>query len=104
MEERRAYRRLDLRLPILVQPSPAKAEGLTTSNISAGGMYFQVPGGGAPQVGSHVAFELVVPPGAGYSASAGRIKGRGEIVRTDSGEGEAAGVAVRFTETLAMRF
>jgi hypothetical protein len=105
--ERRQHRRVHLRLAIsrLASRSPSGADsGLRTENVSAGGMYFQAPADLSPAEGTYVFFELSVPPGDGYSPSPGSIRGTGQVVRTDALKASATGVAVRFTQPLALDF
>jgi hypothetical protein len=67
-------------------------------------MYLQIPSPDQPPVGTSVAFELAVPPGEGYSALAGTVRGRGRVVRSAPASGESTGVAVQFTKPLALEF
>ncbi|MFB3891313.1 MAG: PilZ domain-containing protein [Phycisphaerae bacterium] len=105
--ERRQFRRLKLRLPITrLAGSSAVASGTTlwTSDISSGGMFFVAAAPESPPEGAQITFELLVPPGEGYSLSAGRVSGSGKIVRSLEIDAGLAGVALRFTEPLALRF
>jgi len=108
IEENRRYRRLRLRLPISRIAGDVSLEwaaGLATGNISAGGMYFRVPAGpDEPATGTVLSFELVVPPGEGHSPYPGRVRGSGQVVRTDRSTGDAVGVAVQFTRPLSLEF
>ena len=106
-DERRQYRRARLRLCI------ARVEGLHpagdppdlwTSNVSAGGMYFQADLADQPDIGSSLSFEIHVPPGEGYSTSAGRVRGSGKVIRVQTGAEVGTGVAVQFTRPLAFDF
>lgn len=107
-DDRREYRRTSLRLPI----SRIGASGQTlggqfwTGNISAGGMYFRAdgPAGAVLAVGAELTFELTVPPGGGYWASAGTVRGTGLVVRAEAVEGGAVGVAVRFSRSVFIDF
>ena len=67
-------------------------------------MYLHVPRGRVPAGQTALSFEIQVPAGVGYSASAGKIKGYGKVVRTDPLEGRTVGVAVEFTNPLALEF
>ena len=67
-------------------------------------MYFQAMPATTFAEGQEVAFELTVPPGAGYSASPGTVKGSGKVVRTVAVPGRQLGVAVHFTQSLALEF
>jgi hypothetical protein len=106
-DERRQYRRARLRLRI------ARMEGLQplgdlsdlwTTDVSAGGMYFHAGFGEQPDVGAALSFEMHVPPGEGYSTSAGKVRGSGRVIRLHGGEQGATGVAVQFTRPLAFDF
>jgi c-di-GMP-binding flagellar brake protein YcgR len=105
--ERRRHRRLRLRLPVRLacgKGSGKPPQERVTNNVSAGGMYLQVPRGRAPACQTEVVFEMHVPPGAGYSASAGKIKGAGRVVRSEPLRQGAVGLAVQFTNRLALEF
>ena len=106
-KERREHRRTRLRLRI------SRIEGLTlqdaagdlwTRDVSPGGMYLQAPVVDPVAVGTRIAFELSIPPGEGYSLSAGRIRGSGKIVRIEPSAEPAAGIAVGFTSPLSLDF
>lgn len=105
--ERRQYHRARLRLRVARLeglPPPADPEDLWTRNVSAGGMYLQAPFAEEPLVDADVVFELIVPPGEGYSVLPGRIRGTGKVVRTVRLEGDQTGLAVQFTRPLALVF
>lgn len=106
-KDRRRFRRLKLTVPIsrLGNSSPPGPAGpLLTKDISAGGMYFQMPADGGPAERSELFFELTIPPGEGYSTSGGRIEGTGQVIRTTRvGENKLC-VAVRFTQPLSLNF
>jgi len=108
MEERRQHRRAKVRLPVelvTVAGQDVPVHGIWTNDISAGGMLFEVVAEALPSRGAPVAFELHVPPGDGYSASTGRIKGVGRVVRTVRIPGrDALAVALRFTDSLGLEF
>ena len=77
-----------------------------TGTVSAGGMYFHVgpEAGAALAAGTDLSFTLTVPPGGGYSASAGTVRGSGRILRIEPvGEG-VVGVAVHFSRPLSIDF
>jgi hypothetical protein len=106
-DDRRQFRRTRLRLRI------ARLEGLDeiaegqevwTADVSAGGMFFRVPLTGQPALGTDLAFELSVPPGEGYSHSAGKVRGSGKVVRALHIPDAGTGVAVQFTRPLALDF
>ena len=104
---RRRFRRTQLRLRL------ARLEGLDpacdtsdvwTTDVSAGGMHFHIPLDAEPDPGTYLTFELSVPPGEGYSSSAGKVRGSGRIVRTGPSPDFGIGVAVEFTKPLALDF
>ena len=104
---RRIHNRASIRLPVLPissQPEPIAGSEVWTSNISAGGMYFRAPAAQAIETDTELSFELQVPPGSGYSVSGGTIKGSGRVIRTDLLDENAQGVAMSFTEPLALSF
>ncbi len=104
-EERRGFQRLRLRLPISELSATAGrtcAEGLWTRNISSGGMCFEIPAEDAPQDGAELTFELSVPPGEGYAASASRIRGAGRVVRRVARGKKNVAVAVHFAQPLTL--
>jgi len=67
-------------------------------------MFFHLPPERAPQIGEELSFQLAVPPGAGYSASAGKIAGSGRVVRAVPLPGSKVGVALCFTQSLSLDF
>ena len=105
--ERRKHRRVSLRLPLLEVEGLARTDSdhaLWTSNVSAGGMYFQTATEPFPAEGSQLHFEILVPPGEGYSPAEGTIRGLGRIVRSLPLPQGKVGVAVRFTQPLHLTF
>ena len=104
---RRKFRRTPLRLRIArleglgVQRIPQE---LWTTNVSAGGMFFHAPLPHVPARGTVLSFEMNVPPGEGYSASEGRIRGSGTVIRTVPVAGQSVGVALQFTRPLTLEF
>jgi hypothetical protein len=96
--DRRKHRRARLRLLVAHLEgdgvSQTASRGLT-DDISPGGMHFAVPLDGAPHPGAYLLFELSLPAGEGHSALAGRVRGTGQVLRTEP-SGRSAGVAVRF--------
>ena len=57
-----------------------------------------------PDQGGQVSFEIEVPPGEGYSSSAGKVRGFGKVIRTHSLPDARTGIAVEFTRPLALQF
>lgn len=107
VQNRRQYRRTRLRLRI------AQLEGvgmlpethdLWTTDVSAGGMFFSAPLAAEPAPQTPLSFELNVPPGEGYSTSAGTVRGSGKVVRAIPVAEDQTGVAVQFTRPLALDF
>jgi len=105
--DRRKHRRTRLRLRIAhiegLEPSSRNA-GFWTSDVSAGGMSFQARIASTPHLGAPLSFELSVPPGEGYSSSAGKVRGLGTVTRLLPTEGDLTAIAVRFTRPLALDF
>jgi len=104
--DRRNYRRTRLRLRVTrVEGLGPSAQGdFWTSDVSAGGMLFHVPLASQPHLGTTLSFELSVPPGEGYSSSAGKVRGSGKVIRALPESERLAGVAVEFTEPLSLEF
>lgn len=106
--DRRRCRRLVLSLPIMRLQMPDGAawhRPACTANVSTDGLYFRLPRSQAlrADVGSQVSFELSVPPGAGYCAWGGTIRGEGCVVRA-AADGAGVGVALCFSRPLEMEF
>jgi hypothetical protein len=105
--DRRKFRRTRLRLRIARLKGldlSAVAGSLWTTDVSAGGMFFHAPLAAEPKVGARVSFELDVPPGEGYSASEGKIRGSGKVVRAVPVAESNVGLGVQFTRPLALQF
>lgn len=118
-QERRQHRRLSIRLPlecIPVREGRERALRTVTTNISTGGVYFELDlmeGVPVPEVDSVLAMELTVPPGDGHFPYEGRVSSVAQVVRHDvlaqanRGQGERPGrigVATRFQEPLKLAF
>lgn len=106
-QERRKYRRTKLRLRVSQiegLPIPNGTGDLWTSDVSPGGMYIRAPLAEVPKVGTNLTFELSIPPGEGYSLSAGHVRGSGKVARIDESTESAVGVGVGFTSPLALAF
>ena len=105
--DRRQHRRTRLRLRIAriegLSPTSQDA-GFWTSDVSAGGMFFHARLASNPQLGEVLCFELSVPPGEGYSSSAGKVRGCGKVTRLLATQGDLAAIALRFTRPLALDF
>ena len=106
-DDRRQSRRAQLRLRIArlegLDPPPQTRQ-LWTTDVSAGGMFFQANLADQPPLGARLSFELSIPPGEGYSSSAGKVRGTGEVVRVLASAAPRTGVAVQFTRPLALHF
>ncbi len=108
--ERRAHRRLDVRLPVelrsLDRPESPVVRA-TTRNISTGGLYFELD---RPDfsTGHRVNVTLSIPPAEGVSAFHGTAICGAEIVRCDPSNDDSRtgsfGVAARFLEDLRLRY
>lgn len=106
-KDRRRFRRARLRLRIARLEGLGQGRGredLWTTDVSAGGMFFHAPLVDEPAVGTNLTFELRVPPGEGYSSSAGKVRGSGKVIRAVAGGGAGTGLAVQFTRSLALDF
>jgi hypothetical protein len=106
-QDRRRHARVSISLPVsglLGSESLGWTDRLNTSNVSAGGMYFHAPLPQPPEIGSEMSFVLTVPPGAGYSAFSGQVRGTGTVVRTANAGDGSVGIAIRFTQPLALDF
>lgn len=107
-QERRQEPRASLRLAISrmsVRDLVRELGGhLWTTNVSAGGMYMRCDSeiGAELSEGTEVTFEMVVPPGGGYSASAGTVRGAGTVIRIEQVEKSVTGLAVQFAKPLAI--
>ncbi len=113
-EERRRFRRAALRLRVTrlegLGPAPEQPD-LWTADVSAGGMFLHVPLDAPPPEAATVHFELDIPPGEGYSCSAGKIRGSGKVVRAMhpgaaglDARPALTGLAVQFTRPLTLDF
>ena len=112
--DRRQHRRLSIRLPVECCPSQLDRQHsvrTVTSNISTGGLYFEVDlieGVAEPQPQSLLNVELTVPPGDGHFPYEGRLNSVAEVIRCDrlsqTGARERLGVAARFREPLKLTF
>lgn len=102
--DRRQHRRLRLQLPIGKLQGASSPNALSTSDISTGGMYFVTDQSALGAPGQEVAFELLVPPGAGYWPNAGKILGRGQVIRTTKLGNQQLGVALQFLKPLSLNF
>jgi len=104
-QERRRYPRANLRIPVSSASgldAAATEPELVTVNISAGGMYLKLSGMQNPPRGAPLHFELDLPPALGYVPQGCKVKGTGRVVRTCRHEDGTTGLAVEFTQPLAL--
>ena len=83
-DNRRAYRRLELRLPLEYQPANtprANMSHTSTVNVSTGGVYFETAADDI-RPGQELSLELAVPAGDERFPPGGKITTIGQVVRT----------------------
>jgi len=104
--ERRADRRIDLRLPIECRrpgPSGSLVVRTRTSNISSGGMFLELDSADF-EPGDLVEVGLCIPPSEGIAAHPGRAQCRARVLRVQPLGGDAdrrrCGVAACFLDRL----
>jgi hypothetical protein len=120
--DRRQHRRLAIQLPMectLDRERRREIMRTITSNISTGGLYFELDlleGVAEPQINDVLQLVLTVPPGAGYSPYQGQISSTGRVVRraelppvpVEAAGAERTlrriGMGVRFQEPLKLAF
>jgi len=113
--EKRAHRRLDIRLPLEyrkredVRSKPLRS---MTINVSTGGVYFETAKEDIRR-GDILEFELGIPPGDSRFPLPGKIANKGKVIRTvaigdQTGETETPaysrfGVAAQFQEEFKIK-
>ena len=111
-EERRAHRRLEIRLPVELRRTgdgPTVVVRTITQNISTGGMYLELDRPDFAE-GDRLSVQITVPPAEGVSPYAGRASCIAEILRViprnpgPGGEIERYGVAARFLDRLRITY
>lgn len=116
--ERRAHRRLVIRLPVECRAKSDDREAVLramTGNISTGGVFFETElsnGTAPPAPEALLDLRLVVPPGEGHFPYEGRLQCTARVVRSQelsSSEQDGVlrrhiGVAARFCEPLRLDF
>ncbi len=113
-QERRTYRRLDIRLPLECYRLDDDAENTyrtVTLNVSTGGICFETDADDL-EPGALLHVELTVPPGDGHWPWQGRVSAVGEVVRVmrvrpGASEADVASrfaIAARFRESLKLSF
>ncbi|MHC4093661.1 MAG: hypothetical protein ACYSVY_25890 [Planctomycetota bacterium] len=112
--ERRAHRRLAINLPLECSPvgaEPGTAYRTVSVNVSSDGLHF-VADADVFRKGMLLDVELGVPPG-GHFPYAGRVQGRGKVVRVDElavvqkpngSHPRRFGIAAHFSEPLKVVF
>jgi hypothetical protein len=88
VSEARTGKRFPLELPIKIH---GLEEGSTTGNMSAAGVYIR--GNPDLDIGSHVEFEIALPPELTGGNEHVVVQCKGRVVRKDPGAGDAHGVA-----------
>jgi c-di-GMP-binding flagellar brake protein YcgR len=97
MDERRQHFRLPATLPVEVYLGDEGGMLLaTTTNISAGGVYFVCPDRPI-HVGQSLAVEVRIPPAPGRASRMTSMASEATVIRTDrTAQGELLGVACQF--------
>jgi len=109
MSDRRKYFRLAAHLPmdiiVPVAVAPDKKLRRLSSNLSAGGFYFQshIDDGVAP--GQKINYRIAIPPGVGRMPREGVLEGQATVLRVDpvpriTSESNTVGVACAFDAPL----
>ena len=113
--EKRAHRRLDIRLPVTFQKEGIGRSNVfrtITLNVSTGGAYFETAAEDI-HVGDHLALELDIPSGDARFPLQGKILTVGQVVRCTPIEDQPNidgltfpryGVAVRFQKGLNLQY
>lgn len=116
-DNRRAYRRLELRLPLEYRPSHTPRANMShtnTVNVSTGGVYFETAVDDI-RPGQELNLELAVPAGDERFPPGGKITTIGQVVRTavlhDGAKKQGSprkfdryGVGVQFQQGLRLTF
>lgn len=110
--ERRASRRLNIRLPVECTRDEGSSRYVVrtiTKNVSAGGTYLEMDSADL-QPGDRLRIELTLPPSEGVSPYQGRAACDAEVIRvcpTSDGQNDAVrrfGVATRFLDRLRISY
>jgi hypothetical protein len=85
MEDRRTYFRLSAHLPldIAVPDNNGKTVRRISSNVSAGGIYFQGTPDDGFQAGHKIGLKIAVPASSGRIPSEGILEGDAVVLRVD---------------------
>jgi len=103
MQERREHFRSPIALPVEVSLPGADGPEVrgTSSNISAGGVYFIAGTGCELKVGEQVGVRVTVPPEVGRASDFASLSADATVVRLDRVNSEGAdnhtGIACQFT-------
>jgi hypothetical protein len=90
---------LDIRLPI----HPDRPLRRVSSNVSAGGVYFQAHLEDDVQPGQRINLRIAIPPAVGRLETEGILEGQATVLRVDplkNTRAERLGIACEFTEPL----
>ena len=110
--ERRAHRRLDIRLPVECRKEGEDVRHVVrtiTQNVSSGGMYIEMDAADY-QPGDRLRVELTIPPAEGVSAYQGRASCVSEVIRILpvqdrlKGSVQRFGIAARFLDHLRLSY
>lgn len=109
-DERRAHRRLSIRLPVECRRGPGEGRHMVrtvTQDISTGGMYFELDHPDFSS-GDEIDLELTMPAAEGVFPYEGRASCPARIIRVDRITGvdgtDRFGMAVRFSDRLRLRY
>jgi hypothetical protein len=107
MDDRRKHFRLAVNLPLdIVLPINAgRRYRRVSSNVSAGGVYFQGNLEDGIRAGQQIGLRIAVPKGAGRTSDDGHLEGDATVIRIDSigtqtGLSQRVGVACEFNTPL----
>jgi hypothetical protein len=107
MDDRRKHFRLAVNLPLdVVLPINAgRRYRRVSSNVSAGGVYFQGNPEDGIRAGQRIGVRIAVPKGVGRTSEDGHLEGDATVIRVDSIKScadlsERVGVACEFTTPL----
>ncbi|MBN2561380.1 MAG: PilZ domain-containing protein [Phycisphaerae bacterium] len=110
--ERRAHRRLSIRLPVECRKESEDSRYLVrtvTQNVGSGGAYLELDSADF-QPGDRLRLELTVPPAEGVSSYEGRATCAAEVLRVQAvsngprGSVRRYGVAARFLDRLRISY
>ncbi|MFP4355415.1 MAG: PilZ domain-containing protein [Phycisphaerae bacterium] len=104
--ERRAYRRIPLRMvvEVLTWAELGGAGSGTTRDVSAGGMLIETEARNDIQPGQLMDFVIHYSGQSHARPGPGRILGQGQVVRVEPSDSRRMQVAVHFADQLSMAF